>query len=207
MKKVLSIIVVGLFMICQAGTAGAVSFSVGANVPLAASVAIQAFKVTCTNPNCTTSTTDVAASPSMDFAPLTFNATNNIYLSDHYYQITVVPAGAGALNTTVTYTEGTNPNSPGHGLGFKATAAFLKVVGNVETATAQTASNKLALKDIGVVGVTSTGLTGGYLKIYVGMETGGPSTNPSPATGSEVTTSLDKTGSYTGTLVVTATVS
>ena len=133
MKKLISLMVMGLFVLAQAAPAGAVTntttFTLTALMPAASGSNIAAYKY----PGGT-----LVSGTALDFGTLAIpqGSTFGSFLASNYYAITVTPAsGGGSPTTTVTYTEGNNPNSAtgGHGLGYKSNITFMKVIGVVET--------------------------------------------------------------------------
>ena len=106
---------------------------------------------------------------------------------------------------TLSYTEGANPNNPGHGLGWKSTATFTKVVGSTETSLSSHGPKKM-LKDLSGEHVLPSEVSGGFLRVYLGIVSKDPTAPiPDPAA-SEVFTNADHAGAYDGSLVITATV-
>lgn len=173
------------------------NFLVSASVPSATGVSIVASQVD----SATNDFTPVAGT-NLSFDPLTFEATNQIYLPNHFFAIDVgVTGGAGAPNVTVAYTEGLNPNTPGKGLGWHAAATFVRIEGTTEVPLTAHGPKKL-LKDLTSENITSAETTGGFLRVYTGIVTGDATT----PTGGVPFTNADKPGAYNGTLVVTATV-
>jgi len=200
MKKVLSLIVAGVVIFAQTGFTAEKTYTVSATVPIASSVGINAFSV-----NSVSGARTAVAGTALSFDPLLYQANLGIYLPDHYFIIeSSLASGAGNQNVVVTYTEGANPNAPGHGLGWKTVATFNKVVGNTESQIA--GHSKKMLKDLAGAGVTITGAQLGtaLLKLYVGVVTGDPALGE-PA-GSEVISNADTQGLYDGSLKITATV-
>ena len=207
MKTKLSLILGGALLVCQAATsfASTTTFAVSATVPVATGVSINVSSV-----NSTTNAFTAVSGTTLSFDPMTLNTTNNIYLPNHYYALDFgVLGGAGATDVTLTYNEGSNPNGTTNGLGVKSTATFIKeVVGATSTTeTALTAHGpKKRLIDLSGEHVAYTELTGGFLRIYLGIVTKDPqATYPDPAN-SQPFTNGDAPGVYTGSLVVTAVV-
>jgi hypothetical protein len=198
----------GAFLLSSVGivfaASGSQTYTVSATVPAASSVSISAASVDSVSNTFTT-----VNGTSLSFDPLTFDSTNHIFVPNHYFAISAGPAnGGGSTDVTVSYTEGANPNNvsggSGHGLGWKTTGTFVKISGTSETTLA--AHGKKLLKDItGGEHVTTTELGTGSFRLYVGIETN-PTAAGEPA-GAEVISAADKTGSYTGSLVISATVS
>ena len=176
---------------------GSKTFTLSASVPAATGIAINASKV-----DSASNQFSAVAGTALTFNPLIFNSVNGVYLPDHYFAIDIgASGGAGTPDATVTYTEGANPNNPGHGLGWKASATFVKVQGTTETQLAAHGPKKL-LKSVNGETISFVEVVGGFLRIYVGINSGDVST---PATG-EPFTNGDKSGTYDGTLFISATV-
>ena len=139
----------------------------------------------------------------LSFNPLAFNTTDKIWLPAHFFAIDIGPSGGpGTTDVTVTYTEGTNPNTPGHGLGWKSIATFAKITG-ATTEVALPAHPKKMLKDLAGEHILASELGTSPLRIYLGIATGGTG----EPTGVEVISNSDKAGAYNGSLVISATVS
>ena len=209
MKKVLSLALGGVFILCQAGTGlAATAFQVSATVPLATGISIVVDSVNSTGTPVFTPVAGTALSFDAG-AGMTLNTTYNILMPAVYYALNIAASGgAGLPDTTVTYTEGTNPNSGSAtlgGLGTKSTATFAQELGSVETITAL---GKKRLIDLtGTVGHEPyTALShGSYLRVYVGIWTGSTTVPVDPVNGQPFTYG-DAPGTYTGTLTVSATV-
>ncbi len=132
MKKVMSAIVVGIFLLSQTGLVGADTFGVGATVPAATSVSIFANNIPATGPDAgIPDGVNILSGSSLTFNNMAYNS-DSIFLPDNFYHIVVVPQGSVATSmvTTVSYTEGANPNGVSNGLGSHATATFVEVQGN-----------------------------------------------------------------------------
>lgn len=208
MKIIVSLILGGIFLLFQAVPiwAAPTTFTVSATVPDATGVG-----VTVSSVNSTTNafTTEAAGTTALSFDPMTFNTTNNIYLPNHYFALDfAVTGGAGSPDVTVTYNEGSNPNGTTNGLGYKSTATFAKEVSNGTTTTETflTAHGpKKRLIDLSSEHVAYTEVTGGFLRIYLGVWTGS-TTAPADPTNGQPFTASDGAGVYTGSLVVTAVV-
>jgi hypothetical protein len=206
MKNKLSLILGGMFLLFQAAPVwAATAFTVSATVPPATGINIVVDSVNSTG---TPVFTQVSGT-TLSFDPMTFNSTNNIYVPSIYYALNVSTSGGGGLpDTTVTYTEGSNPNSGSAtqgGLGTKSTATFAQELGSTETITAL---GKKRLIDLtGTVGHEPyTALaSGSYLRVYVGVWTGSTTAPADPSNGQPFS-NADAPGTYTGTLTVTAVV-
>jgi len=212
MKRVFSILTISGIMFAvsciaflQVSQAVTVSktFTVSANIPSATGLTITASRVASS-----TNAFTVVSGTALSFDPMTL--TNGIYLPGHFFAIDVgTTGGAGSPAVTVTYTEGANPNNPRNGLGTKATATFIKVQGvtgnQTETGLVSHGPKKM-LKNINSETITSAELTGGFLRIYVGIVTKDQgATFPDPA-GSETFSNTDTPGNYDGTIFISATV-
>jgi len=211
-NKALGFITAGILLFVQAGMASAdtKSYTVSATIPAATSAGIQAFSAAGAAPAGPTATgvnfnTAVNGS-TLSFDPVTYRDNIGIYLPDHYFFIDVGPqAGSANVDVTVSYVEGANPNSPSHGLGWKATIVFVKIVGTTETFMSSHGPKKM-LKDLSGEHVTAAELSGGgFLRMYMGFVTKDPAAAiPDPAA-SEVFSAADRAGAYSGSLVITAT--
>ena len=209
MKNKVSLLLGGLFLVFQAGTGWAsTAFQVSATVPLATGISIVVDSVNSTGTPVFTPVTGTALSFDAG-AGMTLNSTYNILMPAVYYALNIsASGGAGLPDTTLTYAEGTNPNSGSStlgGLGTKATATFAQELGSAETITAL---GKKRLIDLtGTVGHEPyTALaTGSYLRVYVGIWTGSTTAPADPSNGQPFTYG-DAPGTYTGTLTVTAVV-
>ncbi len=201
MKKIVSLVLGGLFLLFQAGTVWATvtSFTVSATVPSASGVSISVASV-----NATTNafTTLPAGTTALSFDPMTFNPTTLVYLPDVYYALNfAVAGGAGEPDVSFQYNEGTNPNGGANGLGHKSSATFVQEATGGETLLPS--HPKTMLINVNPTHVAYTELAAGsYLRVYLGVCTGGPN----DPTGCKPFTNSDASGTYTGSLVATAVV-
>jgi len=212
MKTILSLIAGGLFLLFQAVPVWAVqtAFTVSATIPDATGIGMTVSSV---NSSTNTFTTQPAGTTALSFDPMTFNSTSKIYLPDHYFALDIgVTGGSGSPDTTVTYTEGANPNngtSHPNGLGHKSTATFAKEVAGSTGATVETLLTahgpKKRLTDLSGEHVAFTEVSGGFLRIYLGIWTGS-TTSPADPTNGEPFSNTDVAGQYNGSLLVTAVV-
>jgi len=197
---------VGVFLSFQSVIGWAsTTFTVSATVPTATSVSIVVDSI-----NSTTNvfTTLPAGTTALSFDPMTFNATNNIYIPNVYYALNLsVAGGAGYPDTTFTYTEGNNPNGSNSGFGYKSTATFDKEVVGTNGATTETllSQGKMRLIDLSGTHVAYTEIIGGYLRVYLGVWTGS-TVAPADPTNGQPFSNGDAAGLYTGSLLVTSTV-
>ena len=201
MKTKLSLILIGLFLLFQAGTvwAAVTTFTVSATVPAATGVSISVNSVNATSNVFTTLPTGTTA---LSFDPMAFNTTTLVYVPSVYYALNFsVSGGGGNPDVTFTYNEGTNPNGTTKGLGTKASATFVQETSSGETTLS--AHPKKALINVSSEHVAYTELaSGAYLRVYLGVCTGGTG----DPTGCSPFTNSDAPGTYTGSLVATAVV-
>jgi hypothetical protein len=204
MKKiVVALVIVAFIPLATVSNCFAISaektFTLSATVPTATSIAINAFKV-----NVDTGIASPESGTSLGFDPLTLDPVNNIYTSDYFFYVNVqASGGAGIPTTTLTFTQGANPNNPlgGHGLGWKGALTYTKVDGT-GVATDLTAHPKELFKDVsGDVVLPAEVGTGYYFRAYLGLNTG--TAMPS---GGEIFNPTDQPGLYDGTLLISATI-
>lgn len=201
MKKVLSLIVAGVVIFAQSSFAEVKTYTVSATIPASSAVVINAFSV-----NSTSGTRTAVAGTALSLDPLIYQPSLGIYLPDHYFIIeSGLGTGAGNQNIVIKYTEGTNPNTPANGLGWKTVATFNKVTGPT-TEVAIAGHPKTMLKDLAGTGktITPAQIGTGLLRMYVGAVTGDSALGE--PTGSEVISNADRQGAYSGSIEITATV-
>jgi len=201
MKKWTYIILAAVLALAISGSvlvqAATTSFLVSASVPFATGASIVASRV-----NSSTNAFTPVSGTNLSFDPLAFDGVNGIYVPDHYFAIDVgAIGGAGTPDIVVTYTEGTNPNSPGKGLGWHASATFVRIEGTKEIPLTAHGPRKL-LKDLAGEHITIAETVGGFFRMYLGINTGDANT----PVGGVPFTNGDRAGAYNGTLVITATV-
>ena len=188
-----------------AATTSSKTFTLSASLPAATGLVINASSI-----NSATGIFTPVSVLTLSFDPMTLDPVNQIYLPNHFFAIDVAPAGGagGSVNVSFTYTDQPNPNTPGHGLGWKSTATFIKVAGvtgsQTETGITSHGPKKL-LKDLNGENILATEYAGGFLRTYLGIVTLDPNATFKDPAGSEPFTNGDKSGSYSGTLLVSAT--
>jgi len=180
-----------------------VDFLVSANIPAANGVSIVASKVDSASNQFFAGTVDA-----LNFDPMIFNSELGIWLPNHYFAIDVgVTNGAGTVDVTVDYDEGTPPAGQTKGLGWKSTATFVKITGpddnQVETELANNGPKQLLINLAGGEDVDPDDVAGGFLRIYVGIFPGDDQTILNQ--GGEPFTNADVPGLYDGTLTISAT--
>jgi len=130
--------------------------------------------------------------------------TYHFFTTGYYYAIEVAPvAGGWSGPIALAYTAGSND------IGQHATIAFAKCVYNTTTgkgvdndlqaSTPMTAKYSLNSLPAAVRSIPVTVITGGWLRMYVGLATDGTVTNVTPFTAGT------PGGTYTGTLTITYT--
>lgn len=216
MKKILGLMLVGAFLLFQAGTGWAqTTFTLSANVPLATGVGFTVYQVNAATNAFTTLPNGTTA---LNFGNLVYTnvgTTANpsyIFLPTNYYAIDIaVTGGAGTPDSTVNYTDGAAPTGATSTLGVKGTAMFVK-----ETYTSATTpptestitgfTNKYRYKDVSALHIPYTALGGSWLRVYLGIWDGNTTqTYLDPANGQPFT-AADAAGTYTGTMTFTETV-
>ncbi len=202
MKKatVFTMLIVG--MVIASGSLGfaqvetdSKSFTLSATVPNATAFSIDAFVSINGGPQ------ELVTGTTLNFGTLSYDTVNGIYRSDRDFRIQVASSnGSGNPNVTVQYTGNSVP--PGQtrpGLTHKSVITFNKVLGNTET---QLPSHpRKILNALNESILASEFNPGEYLKMYLGITDGGPG----EPTGAQPFTNLDRPGTYSGTLIVTAT--
>jgi len=206
MKKVaLSItVLLGLTLIfTPVNRADVVDFLVSATIPTASGVSIVATQVD------SASNVFGVTVTALNFDPMVFNSNLGIWLPNHYFAIDVgVTSGVGSTAVTVKYTEGAKPTGQVNGLGWKSTATFVKITGPDDDQTETDLIShgpKQLLRDLaGGEQFTGAELSGGFLRVYVGIFPGDDQTILDQL--GEPFTNADVPGNYNGVLTITATV-
>lgn len=203
MRKITGMMAAGMLLLAQAIPAGAAVFTVRAEVPVASSVNMSVASV-----NAATGVFSPVTGTTLQFGTMTFDnvvpagstVAPNIWRAPNYFAIDIANNGAGSPRVTLNYTEGAKPSGQVHGLGWKGTADFKKTTGSGASTTDNviTGHPKKALKDVVNEQILPTDLTGGWLRVYLGISDG--------ATGSvgEAFVASDLPGTYDGTLTITA---
>ncbi len=142
------------------------------------------------------------ASNNLAFGTLTFDATNNIFVSAYYFAIDIAgTGGAGFPNISIAYADTGSPTGAVAGLGDRGTLSYSKMTqsGGVDT---ETAIDGMSLGEANNLTISPSAVAGGWLRINIGIATG----DPSLSEGSAVPfTAADAPGAYTGTVTITAT--
>ncbi len=215
MKTKLSLILGGLLLLIQTATSFAsTTFTISATVPLATGVGFTVSQV-----NATTGVfkTEPPGFTALNFGTLTYtnvgttSAPSYIFLPSYYWAIDIATVGgAGAPDTTVTYTNGAVPSGATSTLGVKGTVMFVKeTYTGTTTPPTETAIPGIPKKryvDLSALHIPYNDVTGGWLRAYVGIWNGNTTqTYPDPANGQPFT-AADAAGTYTGTMTFTETV-
>ena len=194
MKKIITGLLLGAFLLGPAGASLAVDYIVSVNVPQATGISVTASNVL-TNGN----VFRPVNGSELSFNTLTLDPVNKIFQPDHYFALDVgTTGGAGTpASITVTYSEIAKPVGQVKGLGYKVAATFAKEEGATETILV-----KKKLQDVSGEQITASQITGGYLRILLGVVSGDPATSPA---GSEPIKTTDQPGDYSGKVTITAT--
>jgi hypothetical protein len=181
------------------------SFIVSAVVPATSSIGITVNRV-----NSQTNQWSAVNSTNLSFGNLGLNSVLGTYFANDYFSIDVAPTGAAPdYQTTVTYTEGSNPNQPRNGLGAKATLTFLKATGQgqdtVETPLSSHGPKRL-LRSLNGETILSRETSPGWLRCYLGLVTMDPNALIPDPVGAEPFNVGDRPGEFSGTLTITSTI-
>ncbi len=217
MKARLSLFLVGLFFLSQTVWATTTTFTVSAtihNTPAVVSLAVSSITVSSVNTLTNVFVGQPAGTTDLNFDPMVFDATNGIYVPNHYFAIDFGVIGeSGSQDVTVSYTEGNNPNGSTNGLGYKTSATFAREVANSDGSTTETLliahGPKKRLIDVGLENILNAEIAGGWLRVYLGVCSGGAGGGPQPFTnfdGCQPFSNADGAGRYTGLLLVTSVV-
>jgi hypothetical protein len=199
MKKTMGLMMAVAAVLVMAGTSwavvnGAASYTLAANVP-----SIAQFNFTANSIEGSTWTKQTTSA--LTFGTLTYDATYSIWRAPNYFALEVGSVGVSNPTITVNYVDGSRPSLQLVGLGEKANVTYFKMTKN-GTADVQTAMSSHAAKKLNDVvneSITSADLGTGWLRMYVGLSDGSTGTPGAPFT------PADKTGTYTGTLTISAT--
>jgi hypothetical protein len=207
MRTRLGLILGSLLLFSQAAMAQTTTnFTVSAVVPGGSGIGVTVNSVNSTGTPVFTPVSGTA----LNFAPnpLSFNTTTNTYTASNYFTLDVaVTGGSGSPDTTVTYAEGSNPNnSATNGLGSRSSIKFMKEVytssSTPSTETSEGYTTLYAQEGAGTH-IPYTTVSPGWLRLYVGLCTGNTSTDPANC---KAFTATDVSGTYSGTLTISATV-
>jgi len=156
---------------------------------------------------------------SLSFDPLTlFTFTDaagrsfKVFLPDHFFSIDMAytyGGGAAISQISFSFAETAKPAGQPNGMGSKATATLVrKRLDATGAEVAETAADRIAkvlLADVGTTGATLTQLTGGWLRVYVGVVTKDPALpagDVEKTAAAEVFSPGDLPGAYSGTFTV-----
>ena len=221
MKKLICLIVTGI-MIGLAGAAHAtqVTYPMSTILPAATDTMITAYPVTSVGNNWGSAVT-VFNFGLMAFQHGVYQGKPwQFWAPDHYYAIEIgVIGGAGTPNTiTVKYNDGTHPNVGGHGLSHKAAISFSKQTSStvgVPITPGTLNASCVKMNDIAnTTSIASSLVQGGWLRMYVGIFSPADPNAPTPldactqnmaTSGIETFQNTDASGTYNGSLIVTAT--
>jgi hypothetical protein len=189
--KVLVLIVLAMVAAVGSALAATVPFAMKATMPGASGVSI----VAASGDSATGKWTSVTGS-ALTFGTLTFDSMYKIWRAPNFFAIDVANVGPGAPSVTISYTDATT-----RGLGNKASITLKKMtyVGANNNSETEVLSQRKLNSIAGGTSVSSSTLSGGWLRIYTGLNDGANITAGDPFT------NADAPGDYTGTLTVSAT--
>ncbi len=142
---------------------------------------------------------------------MTYDSANNIWTATRFFAIDLSPRDGGGNpapavydNVQLSFTPGSKPAGQSVGLEKKATITAVKVSGSPAVETDLISARNIGA---GLPTINGTDISGGFLRIYVGLATGETTGSPPVPVvpGSEPFTNADQPGTYTGQLTVTAT--
>lgn len=212
MKKVISLLVIGVVLVVQAALlyAATSTFSLSATIAGITGSSISAQTVT---PGTTTTVWAPVTGTALSFDPLTLKTytvsgvTYQSFAPNHYFAIDVAgTGGAGTPSTTLNYVEGVSPtgSTADQKLGNRANVTYKALKYNPGAAPTEYnipthlggLLKNVINETITPAQVTATG--GSWLRVYLGLNNGSVAgqTPFSPA---------DPAGSYTGQLTITST--
>ena len=218
MKKlaVLSALLLGLTTAvapAMAATTSTGTFDISATIPSASQVV---FVVSEVQANPITFFPKGQGSQPLNFT-MQYDSTNGIWLPQRFFAIDLSPrdssnqpAPANYQSIQFQYNPGLNPNAPNPGLETKGTVTAVRVEGPTGSQT----ETKLFGSTLGGVNsnannpLDNNDAIGGFIRVYVGIATGNQTAtpgNPADPAGAEPFTNGDAPGTYTGTLIITAT--
>ena len=207
MKRMLSLLLTGIVILAQAGTAGAVDYALSTNLPPSSGVSIVAHSITAAGVWSASTLPDL----NMDFGDLVWTPGTvakpvNMWLGSQFFAVDISNLAAGSPTVSISYTEGNNPTGATKSLGVKVVASANKetfnapVGGVAQNPTESLIWNKPLATLAAGTSITSATLTGGWCRVYLGVYTGSPA-----VTGAEGFTNADVPGAYTGKVTITAT--
>jgi len=207
MKTKLSLFLGSLLLFSQAAMAQT-NYTVSAAVPLAGGTNIAVEQVMGTGSS--SSDYSSVSGGTITYQPLTWDAANHVYQGANYFTFDVTANGSGSVATTVKWTEGTQPANAINKLGTNSSVKFAKETFVSSSSTTESAiSGPFVLSNATNTAITSGQVSGGWLRVYMGLCTGNTSSANGavdPA-GCKTFGANDPHGSYTGTLSFTSTVS
>ena len=142
-------------------------------------------------------------SNSLTFGTLTYDSVNDIFGGSNYYAIDIgAVGGAGFPNITVSYLNTGSPQNATTTLGNHGIFSYSKITQN-NGSEVETLIDGLSLNQADGLNISPSQFSNGHLRVNIGIATGSSSSDEGDAT--PFRASL-KSGNYTGTLTITATV-
>lgn len=214
MKKILLVTAMVLFGFGSMAAAQSVgTFPITATIPSATTVAFIVSQVTPGAVPVFTPQAGLNLNFNTAGSGMQYDAVNGIWVGSRFFAIDLSPRDAAnnpapANYGSITFAYGSNVVPAGQpstkGLNVKATLTAVRVEGATGS---QTETPVITSRNIGgtLPSLTNADVTGGFLRVYVGLATGEEVGGFPVAPGSEPFTNGDKPGTYTGTLTITAT--
>ncbi|MDD5595919.1 MAG: hypothetical protein PHY94_06740 [Candidatus Omnitrophica bacterium] len=187
----LTVLMISVASVCFA--AATKSITVTANVPGVSS----ALNVTVSQVNASNNVF-LQSGPNVpvDFGTLTLDPVNSIFTSQFYYAVDIGVNNNTGTNWTLTHTANSIQKDATNNLDGNVNVTFVKQT----TPSSGTVLQKVSYANSNNVALTSTQLTGAFLRIYYGIGTGS-----GDATGVLPITTAKPSGTYAGTVVITLT--
>lgn len=203
-------LVIASLALCSVATAATISAQTTLPPATGLSVAVSRVQGTTWTP--------VATGDPINFGPLTLYSGTvggkawSVFLPDYYYVLDIALTGGGfdpTKSVNIGFTPGSTPSGAVGNLGDRATITYCKTVltnwnTNTTTDTILTAlgdGGKKLLKTAQIVPLTQ--VSGGWLRLYVGICALDPAAVPADPAGAMIFSPADPTGDYTGSISVT----
>jgi hypothetical protein len=200
---VLGVLALGILLVgvpVMAATTFVGTFPVTADIPPATSVSFVVSQVDVNNHFTSNGSNNLTF-------PVSLDPDLKIYTPAYTFAIDVATSGgAGNPDVLIQYSNNNNPNGTGPGLDIHGVSTVQKVVGATGDQTV-TNLKSATLGDMNNYNVLKTALVGGFMRVLVGLSTGNTNPLDGPIDPPNVIpfTNGDLSGTYTGTLTLTAT--
>ncbi len=189
-KFVLSVLLAGL-MGAGWALADSKTIIIKAHIPSSQGLSVNVSRIS-------TSTGQWSSASQIDFGDLSYNSNLGIFLPDCYYAVDVGVL-SNATNWTIQYTADSIDGPNSSKLDDHVVVSFVKQTNNQGEQLEKTVYSKAKSRSF-----SKGDLAGGWLRIYYGIATGDPSTDPAGA--KPITTNVPS-GYYQGQITISLTVS